>query len=71
VVHILCPSPPDYATENELDNHLESEHNIRLPCDKRFDTPSELAQHEGYFLLRMDDRMLVEILEACHHQQSG
>lgn len=42
----ICSKPPDYATENELENHLEVEHNICIPCDKPFDTPSQLVQHD-------------------------
>lgn len=41
-----CSFPPDYATEDDLDNHLEDEHNICTYCDRQFDTPSQLAQHD-------------------------
>lgn len=45
VCHI-CSKPPDYATKKELENHLEVEHNICIPCGKPFDTPRQLAQHD-------------------------
>ena len=45
VCHI-CPSPPDYATEDELDEHLQDEHNICVTCDKQFNTPRQLVQHD-------------------------
>jgi hypothetical protein len=37
----ICSSPPDYATEDELD-----EHNICVTCDKQFNTPRRLVQHD-------------------------
>ncbi|KAH7117329.1 hypothetical protein EDB81DRAFT_668295 [Dactylonectria macrodidyma] len=46
VCHI-CSSPPDFATEDELDEHLEAEHNFCTICDKQFDAPGKLAQHSG------------------------
>lgn len=45
VCHV-CSSPPDYPTEEDLDEHLEQEHNICTSCERRFDTPSQLAQHD-------------------------
>ncbi|CAP79196.1 Pc06g02030 [Penicillium rubens Wisconsin 54-1255] len=45
VCHIY-PSPPNYATEDELDEHLQDEHNICVTCDKQFNTPRQLVQHD-------------------------
>ena len=41
-----CFSPPDYATEDESDDHLEEVHYICIPCDKQFEASSQLTQHD-------------------------
>lgn len=42
----VCSSPHDYATEDELDEHLESQHYICVPCDKQFRRSDDLERHD-------------------------
>ncbi|KAL5332132.1 hypothetical protein BJX70DRAFT_385047 [Aspergillus crustosus] len=41
----LCSLPTDYPTD-ELNEHLEDEHNICTACDRSFNTPRQLSQHD-------------------------
>ncbi|KAK2471820.1 hypothetical protein H9L39_16576, partial [Fusarium oxysporum f. sp. albedinis] len=43
----ICPEPFDYETQNELDDHLETEHHICIYCDRPpFRTSKQLDQHD-------------------------
>ncbi|KAH7187779.1 hypothetical protein DER44DRAFT_680191 [Fusarium oxysporum] len=43
----ICPEPFDYETQNELNDHLETEHHICTYCDRPpFRTSKQLDQHD-------------------------
>lgn len=42
----FCPTGPDFGGYQELNDHLEEEHNVCIHCNGWFSTPSELAHHD-------------------------
>lgn len=42
----FCPSPLDYPTEEDLNKHLEDDHDIYTTCNRRFSGPRQLLQHD-------------------------
>ncbi|KAL3435051.1 hypothetical protein BDV09DRAFT_81993 [Aspergillus tetrazonus] len=42
----LCSSPTDYPTKEELNEHLEYDHNVCTACDRQFKSPGQLVQHD-------------------------
>ncbi|KAH7308370.1 hypothetical protein B0I35DRAFT_491305 [Stachybotrys elegans] len=41
-----CNHHPDFYNEDELDEHLETEHHICVPCDRTFDDSYQLIRHD-------------------------
>jgi hypothetical protein len=41
-----CNHRPDFDDEDELNEHLETEHHICVPCDRTFNNASDLTQHD-------------------------
>lgn len=45
-VCVRCPQQPDFHSEVELNEHLESKHYLCVPCDRQFGGADQLDQHD-------------------------